>query len=50
MLLSSLILLPILGIFSIFTYNSYDTQVYKNNLKVIALSVTLINLLISLIV
>lgn len=50
MLLLSLILIPILGIFSIFTYNSYDTQVYKKNLKVIALSVTLINLLISLIV
>ena len=50
MLLLGLILMPILGIFFIFTYNTYDLNVYTKNLKIIALSVTIINLIISLII
>jgi len=50
MLLLGLILMPMLGILFIFTYNTYDLKVYTKNLKIIALSVTIINLLISLII
>ena len=50
MLLLGLILMPMLGIFFIFTYNTYDLKVYTKNLKIIALSVTIINLVISLII
>ena len=50
MLLLGLILMPMLGIFFIFTYNSYDLKVYTKNLKIIALSVTIIDLVISLII
>ena len=50
MLLLGLILMPMLGIFFIFTYNTYDLKVYTKNLKIIALSVTIINLVISLVI
>ena len=39
-----------IGIFFIFIYNSYDIKFYTKSLKIIALTTTIINLLISLVV
>lgn len=50
MLLLGLIGIPLIGIILIFIYNSYDIKVYTKTLKIIALTVTIINLLVSLIV
>lgn len=50
MLLFSLILIPMLGIFIIFIYYSYTTQENTKILKIIALTVTIIDLIISLII
>jgi NADH-ubiquinone oxidoreductase chain 4 len=50
LLLLGLIGIPLIGIFLIFIYNSYDIKVYTKTIKIIALTVTIINLLVSLIV
>ena len=50
MLLLALIIIPLLGIFFLFTYNSYDINANPKNLKILALSVTIIDLIISLII
>jgi NADH-ubiquinone oxidoreductase chain 4 len=39
-----------IGIFFIFIYNSYDIKFYTKSLKIIALTITIINLLVSLLV
>jgi len=50
LLLLALIIIPLLGIFFLFTYNSYDINANPKNLKILALSVTIIDLIISLII
>jgi hypothetical protein len=50
MLLSSLILIPLLGIFSILSYNSFGLKENNKMLITIALSVTIIDLIVSLII
>jgi len=50
MLLTALIITPLLGIFFILLLNSYDESKDKNLLKIVALIVTSINLIISLII
>ena len=50
MLLLGLIAIPMIGIFFIFIYNSYDIKSYTKSLKIIALTTTIINLIISLLV
>jgi NADH-ubiquinone oxidoreductase chain 4 len=49
LLLPLLILTPIIGIFLILLYNSYDLDEKSNTLKIIALFVTIVDLFISLI-
>jgi hypothetical protein len=50
MLLLALILMPLLGIFLIFSSFSYDLHENTKRLKIIGLSVTIIDLIISLII
>ena len=50
MLLTTLIMLPIIGIISILLLNSYDKSDSKILLKIVALVTTLLNLIVSLIV
>lgn len=51
MLLTSLLLVPLLGIFCISSYNSYDLpNINIKRIKTIALSTSIINLIISLVI
>ena len=50
MLLLSLVLIPLLGIFLIFTYSSYGLHENTRVLKILGLTVTIIDLIISLII
>jgi uncharacterized membrane protein len=50
MLLLSLVLIPLLGIFLILSYSSYDLHENTKTLKILALTVTIVNLIISLII
>ena len=50
MLLLSLVLIPLLGIFLIFTYSSYDLHENTKVLKILGLTVTIVDLIISLII
>jgi hypothetical protein len=50
MLLLSLVLIPFLGIFLIFSYSSYDLNENTKVLKILALTVTIVDLIISLII
>jgi len=50
MYLLALTLTPLLGIFIIFSYYSYDLKENTKTLKIIGLTITIIDLLISLII
>lgn len=50
MLLLTLILIPIFGAFLISSNNWYESNENKNNLKIIALTITILDLIVSLII
>jgi hypothetical protein len=50
MLLLSLVLFPLLGIFLIFSYSSYALHENTKAIKVLGLTVTMVDLIISLII